>query len=504
MSKKYFFKLTAPCELSCLGLVQSFVRDSARLYGFGADDISRIELAVEEGVANVMKHAFQGDDEPETVDIICERTPLGMRIIIKEKGIPFDPMKLPEFHRAIDMDHVPTSGMGLLLMRESMDEVSFHNLGLDGKETHLVKHLPRKNIKDYLSPDEHGREKAAPADSPPAVEKIAYGVRRMSPDEAIEVSRCAYKTHGYTFFDDLIYFPERIVEMNNADEMISAVAVTDGNDFMGHAALVYSESGSKIAEYTFVFVNQAYRNQGCMKRLCHFLLTVPKKHPLVGVYSYSVANHVFTQRGVMNLGFRDCGILLATSPATWKFKGIAEPDEQRISVVLSFYFIEKPERRSIYAPPHHLEMMGRIYQNIQAPCVFVEPDREEPDFSGRESQLETIVYTVENCATIQVNKYGPDIVHQARAILRDLCLKNVAAIDLLLPLEDPGTWFMTREIEKLGFFFSGVLPGTPVGDVLILQYLNNIDLNYDRIEVYSDMAKELLRYIKAQDPNSDL
>jgi serine/threonine-protein kinase RsbW len=124
--------------------------------------------------------------------------------------------------------------------------------------------------------------------------------------------------------------------------MISAVAVTEDNTFMGHSALVYPEPGARIAEFTFVFVNLAYRSQGCMGRLCQFLLETPKRFPLAGVYSYSVANHVFTQRGILKLGFRDCGILLATSPATWRFKGITEENEQRISVVLSFLYTEPP------------------------------------------------------------------------------------------------------------------------------------------------------------------
>ena len=31
-----------------------------------------------------------------------------------------------------------------------MNKVSFHNLGPEGKETRLVKYLPKKNIEDYL------------------------------------------------------------------------------------------------------------------------------------------------------------------------------------------------------------------------------------------------------------------------------------------------------------------------------------------------------------------
>jgi hypothetical protein len=48
---------------------------------------------------------------------------------------------------------------------------------------------------------------------------------------------------GYSFFDDHIYYPERLVELNRSGELISAVAVTEDNVFMGHAGLLYQNPG---------------------------------------------------------------------------------------------------------------------------------------------------------------------------------------------------------------------------------------------------------------------
>ncbi len=506
--KKNTLKLTAPCDLSYLHIVQSFVRQTAEKFGFTGDDLYKIELALEEGVTNVMKFAFaEDDDEPATFDVICEKVKLGMRIRIKEKGIPFDPDHLPKFSPETSLDQVASSGMGMFLMRSAMDEVAFVNLGPEGKETILTKFLPLKNIESYLTREEREAEaNAGPEvpEKPKIVEKIPYMVRRMAPEEAIEISRCAYKSHGYTFFDDHIYYPDRIIELNATDEMISVVAVTGDNKFMGHSALVYPAPHARIAEFTFVFVNQAYRSQGCMGRMCQLLLTTPKRYPLAGVYSYSVANHVYTQRGVLNLSFRDCGILLATSPATWRFKGIAEENEQRISVVLSFRYIETPPARPIYAPPRHRDMINRLYENIQASHTFVTPETSTPVFEGNESLIETSIFDSEHCGEIWVKRFGSQILREVRGIQRDLCLRQIAAINLFLPLENPATWFVTEELEKIGFFFAGILPETDLGDVLILQYLNNVALDYGKIQAYSDIARDILAYIQAHDPLANI
>ncbi len=502
--KKYLFKLNVLCDLSCLGIMQSFVRESALVFGFSGDDLSRIELAFEEGVTNVIEHAFQNEEDPQTFDIICERVRLGMRIIIREKGIPFDPDKVPEFKPSDDIEHLNTSGMGLFLMRESMDQVAFFNLGTEGKETYLIKYFPQKNIRSYLTTDD---QETGTHDNPELIQpsvKIPYTVRRMLSDEAIEVSRCAYKAYGYSLFDDLIYYPERIIELNATDEMISAVAVADDNVLMGHAALVYPAYDEKIAEFNFAFVNPDYRNQECLEQMGQFLLSTPKKNELLGVYTYSAANHVYFQSEVIKLGYTDCAIYLAKSPARAGTNSIHDTNKKRISSVQGYYYVKKAEPLQIYAPLHHRKMISQIYENMVAHHIYTNPETTYPVFNTQESQIETTVYNLESRAEILIKNYGSNIVREIRGILKDLCCKQIAVINLSIPLEDSVTWFITEEIEKLGFFFAGILPLTIIGDTLILQYINNVNLNYDKIQVYSENAKELLAYVKAHDPNADI
>jgi len=52
----------------------------------------------------------------------------------------------------------------------------------------------------------------------------------------------------------------------------------------------------------------------------------------------------------------------------------------------------------------------------------------------------------------------------------------------------------------LGFFFAGVFPNDKK-QYLVLQYLNNVPIDYKRIVLVSDFAKELGEYVKKCDPN---
>jgi anti-sigma regulatory factor (Ser/Thr protein kinase)/RimJ/RimL family protein N-acetyltransferase len=502
--KKYdFFKITIPNDSSYLPVAQISVKEVAKKFGFSGEDLYKIDLGLEEAFMNVVDHAFEAG-ESSTFDIICEHLPLGIKIILKEKGIPFDPKSLPSYSPGKNLDEAGSAGLGTHLMKEIMDEVSFHNLGPEGKEMHLVKYLQTRNIKNYFEASElapHTEEEIKPS---VITEKIDFIVRLMQPNEAIEISKGAYKSHGYTFFDEHIYYPDQIVELNKSGEMVSVVAVTPENTFMGHAALHYPSPGAQIAELTFIFVNPEYRSQGCMGRMLELLFETQKDHELYGVYAFAVSNHIFSQKTMLKYGLNDCGIELATSPATWMFKGIDGDESQRMSVVLSFKYLKEPTPLTLYPPARHRAMIEKLYRNIGSKNNFAVPEKVEAEYKEDKSVIETRVYASEGNAEIFIKVYGSNITKEVKAILRELCVENIAAINLFLSLEDPLTYFISSEFEKMDFFFSGIMPLSSIGDALVLQYLNNIAINYDKVIAHSEMAKEILNYIKENDPYSSL
>jgi len=487
-------RMTFPNKLKYSFMVQLFVREIAKMIGFSGDELEQIDIAIEESVSNIMVHA--SDEENPTFDIVCEKIPGGIKITLKEMGIPFDPERIKKYELSKNLDDLSTAGLGIYLIQKVMDDLSFRNLGPRGKETVMIKYLP-----DATGLKEHSEAGTPKEQSGTITEKIEYQVRGLDEHEAIEVSRCAYKTHGYTFFDDHIYYPERLVEMNRTSEMISAVAVTKDHVFMGHGALLYQYPEDTIAELTFIFVNVEFRGQGALNRLVDYLFQVPKKRELRGVYAYAVTNHIFTQKSMIKFKINDCGILLATSPASWKFKGISDEAFQRISVVLSFKYMSPPAKYDLFVPEHHAVIVRKLYDNLGAAHNFVVPSSNEIRYDRPESVLKTGVNGLESCAEIFVAEYGADIMHQLRKTLRVFCVQQISAINLFLKLSDPLTYPLTAEFEKMGFFFAGILPESRIGDALMLQYLNNVSLDYSKILLVTDLSKELLSYIREHDPN---
>ncbi|MHC1708669.1 MAG: ATP-binding protein [Bacteroidales bacterium] len=499
MENHEFISFTIPNKIEYIDITQFFVREVARSIGFMGTSLNQIDIAIEEAVSNVMKHAYDAE-ESKTFEIICQKIPDGIKIILKETGMPFDPNRIARFNITKNIGELSTEGLGIYMIQKVMDDLTFHNLGHHGKETHMIKYLRDKEVE--LSGNQMIETRNAEKNV--IAEKIEYAVRAMEEHEAIEVSKCAYISHGYSFFDDHIYYPDRLVEMNHSGEMFSAVAVTTDNIFMGHCALVFQYPEDEIAELTFAFVNMEYRGQGALNRLVEFLFSAPLKRELKGVYAYAVANHIFTQKSMVRFNILDCGLLLATSPALWKFKGISDDTTQRISVVLGFKYTGEPEKLTLYPPEHHREMVRKLYENIGAVHELKVPGKDELSFERPDCVLKTSINELEGCGEIFIDQYGENILTEIRKSLRSLCVKHIEAINIFLKLADPGTYFVTAEFEKMGFFFAGILPGSRIGDALILQYLNNVDFDYGKVVLYQDFTRELLEYIRQHDPNEKL
>ena len=135
------FVITLPSRADYLGAVRSVVRGfleecmDARL---SADDINGIQMALQEGCINVVRHAHKKDATlPLVVTISAPKGRFVMEIEDFGKGLPERDQEPPE----PDPLNPREGGYGIFIMRQVMDEVrsEFRN----GKHVLvLVKNLP--------------------------------------------------------------------------------------------------------------------------------------------------------------------------------------------------------------------------------------------------------------------------------------------------------------------------------------------------------------------------
>jgi anti-sigma regulatory factor (Ser/Thr protein kinase)/RimJ/RimL family protein N-acetyltransferase len=497
-----YSELTVPSDRSSVAVAVAYVDEVSKKLGFEEDQRKKIGLAVEQAVANVMEQTFEPGDR-QTFEISCERVPLGLQIIIKEKGMPFDPSRIPLFQQEGETGPKSREPADIPLPRDLVDEFSIHNLGPDGQEIRLVKYLRDKSVEDYFQACELGQFQ-----SPSKTRKRISGpgefhVHLMKPSEALEVARSAYKAYGYTYSNEHIYYPDRMVELNESGQLISATAVTPDGELAGHCAIFRSSSGSKSAEIGQAVVKPEFRGQGCLLRLTEFLINEAKSRDLTGLYARAVTSHTFSQRVTTRLGFTACAILLGYAPANTTFRGIKEELAQRETFVVQYKYLEKPGPLKLYAPSRHKDFIAKLYGNLGVTPQFEAYEKSPAAVLQSESILKTktAASMPPGYASIEVLRCGENIGSEVKNALREFRLKRYDVIALYLDLRDPLTFHLVDEFEALGFFFGGILPGASVGEALVLQYLNNVAIDYDSIKLHTKASREILAYVKLQDPN---
>lgn len=492
-----YSRLTIPAKIAYAVVAGQYSREVARLIGFGEEDCRLIEIGVSQALSELIPYSFE-PVENTTIDVSCERIPEGLKVTIRDRGLPLDPARARIGSCPVDLEG---KGDETVCIEEYMDEVRFRNLGREGKETVLIKHLRNKGITDYFEACELEPFEEQPISTTEVPAGTECTARQMMPSEAVEVSKCVYKAYGYSYGYEALYYPDQLVELNLSGRILSAVAVVNG-EIAGHCGLMFWDDTGRIAEMGMGVVKPEFRSRGCFLKLTEYLMEQAAIRGLEGVYGQAVTNHTYSQRTALGFGMQDCALKLGFIPRAVAFKRMPEQLNQRGSLVVHFKYLSPAAAPEVYAPLHHRDMISRLYEELGASPTYRVPSAQYPEPGDSAAILKTTTISTLNASFIEVEQYGRGIVEELKAQVRALCLKRIDVIYLYLDLSDAATFHLTEEFERQGFFFSGILPAAAhTGDALILQYLNNVPIDYDQIRLVSETARELLAYIRSHDPN---
>ncbi len=487
-------RLTIPADRRYAEIAARYVMDVARLIGCDEGMQRQIFEGLRTALPALMAYSFE-TAESAALDVSCERIPAGLRIVLHDKGLPLGG-SAPE--------EAGPAGQAVARLRRHFDDILLNNLGPGGKEVVLVKHLPDGSLAEYEAACRLDPPDEEEATRPLAAAAAACTVRPMQPSDALEISKTVFKTYGYSYSQDYIYYPEKIIALNATGEVHSALAVTAPNEVVGHCALSLWGDNPRMAELGQGVVVPGYRSQGCFARLTDYLIGVARSRGLEGVFSEAVTVHPFSQKTALQKGLRECALFLCLVPPTVDFKGLRKVSSARGSLMVQFRYLKRPPTQTIYAPARHADMLRAIYGYLEPAAVplIADPAEQARDEGPAASYHLHLIRSL-NSARIRIDRYGPTLVADIRRTLRELCLERWDVIHLILNLSDRRTPYFCRRFEELGFFFAGLLPlGLASGDALILQYLNTACLPVSTIQTASPFASKLVAYVAACNPNT--
>jgi serine/threonine-protein kinase RsbW len=122
-----------------LASVRSMVVALSERIGFGEVESGHVALAVDEALANIIRHGYK-QRENETIEIdvwaLTDPNP-GIRIIIEDEA----PQIEPDAIKGRDLDNVQPGGLGVHIMREVMNTCSFEKRNKKGMRVIMEKLL---------------------------------------------------------------------------------------------------------------------------------------------------------------------------------------------------------------------------------------------------------------------------------------------------------------------------------------------------------------------------
>lgn len=467
-------------ELACV-----LARQYGKRLGFSESELNQIELGLEEAVSNVVRHAFP-KDETHSFELFLETNALGLEIKIRDQGLPFDPASIPEYNPTLPPERQPDAGLGTHILRQCFDLVEYTNLGLGGKELGLYKYRA-------LVPLDKRQE---PAPRPPESLEPLTELRLLRPQEALEVSRLIHDAYGYSYPYEHIYFPERVMALNESGELISALALTASGQIIGHAALVPDKDNPECAELGMMVTRNSHRNQGVARALGDFLLREAEQRGVQLLYTNAVSVHPYTQQFMQSLGFVDCALRPAHAPGSVEFRKIKDKLEQRESFLLSLRLADKDKKaRSFWMPPLHTDLIRAIYESLD---MELHPLHSLPAFHPELStHLDVSLHSALGFVQLRVQHWGTNALTEIKARMAEFKRQRIQVMELLLPLQDAEAMSALPAVEGLGFIFCGVWPALePEDDMLVLTWIADNGFDTEQLQMASELGQQLLAHLE--------
>ena len=456
---------------SALSAISSY----AELFFKNKKDVDRIILATEEAVSNVL--SFSVTRHLDFVTVTADGIDGEFTVCVLDHGLPGD------YEKTLSGE----DRLGLTLMHSAVDVATVENLGIAGRCQRLVKYYT--SIPDFSTLPEP--PKAAP------IENAQITVRSPQKSEMLDICRAIYNEYGLTYSNDIVYYPERFRAAVAKDQIHSTVAVDENGNLAGHHAVFQWSTVPGVWEGGMAVVNSNYRNAGVFRRMMQrsydYVKDEVKGKLFIGC---CVMTHPYSQKNRLKYNSMPSGFILNQAPPD-VFLSTFKAKESFTGVAIASSVFD-PTPRTVYLPEELKSTAEKIYGWTQISRTIVTDSAAAPEAEATESAW--FFNAAKRNGTINLRRPGSDFLHNLRENLYELKRRGAEMIVLYVSAELPEFPVVYEGAKGEGFFFTGILPATNQGDVIIMQKMLNHVVDYDSLVSYGPFT-ELLNDIRGFDPD---
>lgn len=122
-------EMTIKAILSNLDLVLEFVNEYLETNGCDRKLVMQLDVAVEEIYVNIAHYAYGSGDGTAKISMDIDEEERLITIEFRDSGMEFDPLARPDPDTTLSAEDRPIGGLGIFMVKKSMDDVTYSRIG---------------------------------------------------------------------------------------------------------------------------------------------------------------------------------------------------------------------------------------------------------------------------------------------------------------------------------------------------------------------------------------
>lgn len=135
-------EIKLPSDPQFLKIIRSGISHISKICGFSNEESNAVTIAVDEAASNIIKHTYNGAKN-ELIVVNFRILEDRLEVVLRDFGEKVD----PETIKSRDLNEIRPGGLGVHLIKSTMDVVSYDNSFEVGNQLTMVKYFPGKKEK---------------------------------------------------------------------------------------------------------------------------------------------------------------------------------------------------------------------------------------------------------------------------------------------------------------------------------------------------------------------
>ena len=318
-------------------------------------------------------------------------------------------------------------------------------------------------------------------------------IDRFRPEDAPGVTGLFRTIYGDGYPIRTFIEPDRLIEENLAQRVVSSVARTPKGDIVGHNALFHSAPSEKIFESGAGLVHPLYSGgKGIFTDLgVHGLELAANELQASAVWGEPVCNHIFAQKAIRGVGWECFAVEVDLMPASAYSKD--DSISGRVSTLMFFSELH-PRQHRVFVPRVYDEWLKAIYTKLGTPRdILVGTTVPKAEL---ESQIKVQIFDFAQVARVIVHVIGEDFDVAFTQKQIEALNQKVVVLQVWLPLSDPAANWAVDQLRTQGYFFGGLLPRWFDDDGLLMQKIMGRP-NWESMRIAHDWSMSIVDMAKS-------